>query len=298
MDTKLSIKIDWFTFVIHSDSIDPIEFWNDYFSDKLGQAIELKHGGRMYKNMFEALAGAKIYCNPVNLTQKHFCIELPGKAMDCISPGDIQQIGLLMKLEDNIRITRLDIAIDYCDFKPEYLWKYLKNGKVKTRANKTSFKFFEQPFQVNNDGSIGNSGFYVGSQNSERRVRCYSRHGFTRFEFQLRSDWATKLGQELLLTDYGNWLNLSMGFIDKYIKFPCKKWEEFVKCKIQRDIIVKSARKVSYEKLEKYLKNQVFPGLFTYKSIVGEEEFLYQLHLNIYNNPKRLEKWRSLLQLS
>ena len=90
---------------------------------------------------------------------------------------------------------------------------------------------------------------------------------------------------------------LALGFVVDYIDLAADWWEDFVSNFELTEIIVKSARVVSMNKLTKWMTKQVSPGLYVFRYIMGEEEFNQWLEKSIRANPKRVFKWSALMQL-
>ena len=141
----LSLTVDWFSFTVKNSRLSVFEFWQDNFLDKLGELTDLDHGARGYKNMSVALAGAKVYYSPSDGTD-HFHIELPGSACACLLPSHFQDLLLQKKVgnelgELKMRITRLDLAIDYGDFTVADFWEKVSQNEVNTKASRASFQY-------------------------------------------------------------------------------------------------------------------------------------------------------------
>jgi DNA relaxase NicK len=301
----LTAKIDWLAFTVFDQENNYLAFWKEYLAQRLGELQPKEHGGRGYQKMYVGLAGAKVYTQPssVGLKGMHFHVELPGEAVSCLLPSDLQAIYQTgvggKKIGDlKIRYTRIDLAIDHGDFTPFDIWNELLEGRVVTYASRKSVKQDYSPFNPKDNGELGTCTVYIGSENSERRIRFYDRRGYTRVELQLRQDWADAIAQVILKAKYQDWLGLMLGFIDTYINFPTDWWSEFVKQREIVDIIVKSARTVSLEKLTKWMTLQVAPGLFAYQKVLGRYEFWKWLCDTIKENPKRLDPWRAIMEMA
>ena len=83
------MRIHWFSITIFSSPKDRELLWKEYFS-ALGVLVSVGHGGRGYREIDQALLGAKVYYDPVQLTQdgnSHYHVEIPGEACDALLPS-------------------------------------------------------------------------------------------------------------------------------------------------------------------------------------------------------------------
>ena len=115
------MRIHWFSITIFSSPKDRELLWKEYFS-ALGVLVSVGHGGRGYREIDQALLGAKVYYDPVQLTQdgnSHYHVEIPGEACDALLPSVFST--LLAELTGcGIRysVKRLDLAFDDVPFSP------------------------------------------------------------------------------------------------------------------------------------------------------------------------------------
>jgi len=290
-------RIDWLSFTIFG--VDShAAFWAEFFEDKLGNLTSLGHGGRGFHEILQTANGAKVYVNPVSISDKgvYFHIELPGQSMACLTPQHVIDMFYLMKAGIPIQVTRLDLAWDDVFFTPDDFYTQLIEGKVVTRATRQSITYYESPFQEQEiGGKIGCHTCYVGARSSERMIRVYDLHGFTRLEFQLRGDWAHVVAGLLMQGEYQSWVEKSLTFLKQYIDFPgWDLWKLFLHDSEMATIVVKSARLVSMSRLEKWLAKQVIPGLFVMQAIYGIDDFWEFVVRNITD--KRLEKYKPIIE--
>ena len=272
-------------------------FWDEFFQEKLGNLVPLEHGGRGFKEIYNSATGAKIYTKPVSSSPKgdYFHVEITGDGAACLTPFEFQSILYVAKGGVDIAFKRIDLAFDELSFTPSQFYDALITDDIKCRASRSSIEFIDSPFQTRENNEIGCQTAYIGSKNSERRIRVYNEHGFTRLEFQLRDDWAHVIASTLLNANYSEWLKMGISFVRQFIEVERDWWDEFIERTEMADIIVKSARVISLNKLKKWMGKQVVPAIFALQAVMGIDGFQAFIVHNL--NDKRLEKWRPIIEL-
>ena len=112
----------------------------------------------------------------------------------------------------------------------------------------------------------------------------------------MRDDWAHSVAIILIGGKYSRWLAVGISFVRQVIEIERVWWHEFTENSEMADIIIKSARGVSLERLKKWVAKQVVPGIFTLQTVIGTDEFWQFVVENI--NEKRLEKWKPIIELA
>jgi hypothetical protein len=106
--------------------------------------------------------------------------------------------------------------------------KDVQEGKAKTRAERSTIKIFTQPLELDEAGNTGTEGMYLGARTSERYLRIYNQHGFTRFELECKDNVANDYLYSLVyLPDKYN--DLIMGFCMDFIELDTDYWREFTR---------------------------------------------------------------------
>ncbi len=296
------MKIDYITFTVFGMPDEHIKsFWDEFTDGRLGDVIPGKWGGRGFGMISFAMAGAKVYTQPLVKSKKgnYFSIELPGKACACLLPTDYQKLYYLMRGGVDIRITRIDYAYDNLNFTPDQFYNACVDGKINSRSSRKSISRINSPFQLQEDNiTVGCTTAYLGSSTSERRVRVYDMHGYTRLEFQLRGEWANTLAWVLLGSDYSTWRGVSLTHLQSFVRVLADWWVEFTNDIQASDIRVYSARVVSVEKISRWLHRQVMPALFAYQAVIGLDELLRQMTEVIKHKPDRLDKYLPIMQMA
>ena len=252
----------------------------------------------MFREMYKSVSGANVYINPINPSPRgdYFHVEIKGEPASCLTPLDFQSIAYIIHGGVDIHFARLDLAFDYVPFSPSEFIEALKADDLISRAARESIEYNDSPFQPREDNEIGCQTAYIGSKSSERRIRVYNLHGPTRLEFQLRGDWAHVISILLLDKEYSEWLTKSISFVRQFVEIDRPWWKEFTENSIMGDIVVKSARAISLDRLEKWIAKQVVPGLFALQAVMGMDEFWGFVVSNL--NDKRLEKWKPIIEMA
>ena len=294
-----TFRVDWLSITIFGE-VDPMAFWGEFFAEKLGQLTPMKHGGRGFHEIYSAVCQAKLYLKPVTTSAKgeYFHIELPGTACACLTPGDMSAFWALNFAGLQVKVTRIDLAFDNPGFSPNEFYQYVCNPEqLISRASRDSITFYNSPFQAREDGSTGGcQTVYIGSRESERMVRVYNLHGFDRLELELKGDWAHVCGSLILGADYSLWMSKALSFVKQFIDFRnWIAWEMFLWGTMQSDIVVKSARVVSINRVQKWLAMQAVPAIFAVQAVMGFDEFWEFVCENITD--KRIAKYKPFIEM-
>jgi DNA relaxase NicK len=179
----------------------------------------------------------------------------------------ILSLGTLL----NLKVTRLDAAIDYCPFTPRHLLHAQELGLSRTHAQ-------SHGWASNTDGDT----FTLGSGKSDVYLRCYDRRGFTRTELQLRRGHAQEFFAGLMSRSEAEFPELFLGSLRSFVDFvnvdACKNifrapllpfWRSFVG--MVDKLRIAPARAVPV--VEKYLTQaRKYAAMFhVYASLVSRE---------------------------
>ena len=252
-EKKLNIGIDYLSLTLYTFLDNAIELYKRFFEEDLG-CLAKASGSRFYKDQYTAVGGFYLQGNHRAANKRvHARFIFPGEACRYI---DFDKFKLL-KLEADkkgieMRCTRLDIRIDNCPFKPLQIAEDIKQGKARTKADISTLKIFEQPLEKNEKGDIGTQGLYLGSRTSNRYLRIYDQHGFTRFELECKEDYADAYFNSLIYYE-DKFEDLIMGYCMDFIEMDTDYWREFTQ---------------GYERI-KYS-----PNIYKDKTIEGFRKFL------------------------
>jgi len=223
----LEFGIDYASFTIYGAPEQAEGLYRAFFEDILG-GLETASGSRFYEQQFRAGGGFYLQAGArTKSIREHFRFIFPGEACGYIDfdkfrmlKAETQKLGLEMSC------TRLDIRIDNCPFKPLQIAEDIKQGKARTRANLETIKIFEQPLERNERGEIGTQGLYLGSRTSDRYLRIYDLHGFTRFELECKEGYADAYFNSLIFLE-DKFEDLIMGYCMDFIELRTDYWRQF-----------------------------------------------------------------------
>ncbi len=272
--------IDWCAFTVHANSKHKEKLWSDLFYNSLSKLANVGHGGQGFWAIETALQGAKIYSMPVSDQDNYYHVVLPGKACACLVPEIFGDLIDYLKEED-YNFTRLDFAFDAVEglhntlqFSPREFFLHCCSDNLISFANKKTIKFHEGPFEEQENGTVGTSGAYLGSRSSDRMIRVYDLHGFTRLEFQVKKERADMIGKILFDIGYKNRTELVKHHLRQFCDFEgWDDWEYFIGSVIRSDVRIGSARVASLARSKNYIEAQVSPTLSVLADVMGEGEF-------------------------
>jgi DNA relaxase NicK len=302
---EMTTRVHWLTFTVFGLNEQAFScFWDDNFANKLGR-LTLVPGGirRGFGEMYQGLCGSKLYRKPVQKSERgdYFSVELPGDACDCLTPTDYQNLYQYQQQgigfgDCELRVSRIDVAVDNCNFTPRMVYEHVRSGMVKTRAKRSSIVWYESPEALRDDGQLGCDTFTIGAGESERKLRIYNKRGFTRVELQSRDNWANVTFDRLFSKQYGEWMPIVTGLIDLFFSITSSFWEDFLTFKQQMTIVIGLARQKTVEKMTSWIVDQVAPTIQVLRSIMGMQEFdkLVEDAVTI----ERLKRFLPVLQLS
>jgi hypothetical protein len=189
------------------------------------EVAEDKHGNRLYRRCWSGEFGVTVQTeNKMGSDEVH--IRVPGQACDLLGLVSVLSLGTLL----NLKVTRLDAAVDYCPFTPEHLFEAHRLGFVRTHAAVWDWT-----------GNSKGKTFYLGSDKSDIMLRCYDMRGYTRSELQLRRGHAREFLAGLMSRDVSEFPALFLGALRSFVDFvdsgACENisrapllpfWESFV----------------------------------------------------------------------
>ena len=270
------MRIHWFSITIFSSPKDRELLWKEYFS-ALGVLVSVGHGGRGYREIDQALLGAKVYYDPVQLTQdgnSHYHVEIPGEACDALLPSVFPT--LLAELTGcGIGITSKGSIWPLTMYRspPRSFWKPLDRKNGQSLAKREKIKINQSPFQLSEDGTReGTTTVYLGRNSSQRMVRVYDRRGPVRLELQLRDDRAHAVALDIFSRPYEDWEMTAKSHLRQYVDFKdIDWWRLFVNMVVRASLKISTARKVTFAKLEGWLDRQVSVALSVWFDVEGEQ---------------------------
>jgi DNA relaxase NicK len=302
------MKIHWFSVTVFAPYEHALDVWQKFFELELGDLVDTARAGRGFQHISVALKETKLYYDPIpqkdtNLNLPYYYhLEFTGEGCECVIPTHFQD--LLFELNHDgvlFRVTRLDVAWDGLSFTPYEFYKKIESAEVVTTAKRETLSYFVQPFDICDDGQIGNEGCYIGSRNSERFVRVYNKRGLTRFEIVYKNDRANAVSIDLFQYHYSDWDFVSREHVLDYINFPdWSLWSDFIKYAQQAELHISPARKVSLIKIEKWLYRQVSVALSVYYDVHGWENAQSYIDRMLFEaqNSRDRSRYKSILALA
>jgi DNA relaxase NicK len=135
----------------------------------------------------------------------------------------------------------------------------------------------QSPFALREDGQVGTTTVYLGSNESGRMLRVYNKRGPTRIELQMRDDRAQLVAMDILLRHPSKWHEVGIGHLLQYVSFRDGAapgwWLEFVGSVQSADLKISSSRVISLQKLDNWFKRQVAVAFSVIYEIEGGEYF-------------------------
>jgi len=256
----------------------------------------LGSGGRGYTEIYQSSEGVRIYQKPNDFTER-YTVEIPGEVLKTISWSTLQIVFQDFN-HAGVRwqVSRCDYAFDLHKNKltPVNLVSYLRmGGAVFTPSERESWKTILSTMRgIDGQKQEGNTQSF-GSRSSERYVRIYDEHGFTRVEMETKSKRANLLFKTLLMDNVTQWAKTALSFLLDFLDFPENAfWKQFKEGCIRAGILIASHLSLSVQRSIDWINKQVSPTLFMLSEIYG----LGSLNSSILKAEDRLNE-RQLLMM-
>lgn len=287
--------IDYLTVTVWGP--DVIEFFDLFFVNTFRRLINQGHGGRFYLETYKTDLGVTIRNNPVNKIEERATIEIPGKACQLI--GFIGLRSLLDQLITKyikVRVNRIDLAFDNCNFTIEDVEKCLIDDNLRSYFKRSTIKIYNNPYEINEIGEVGTSGITVGGRSSTRYMRIYDKHGFTRLELEFKHEKAEQVAGDLFINSNPiDALPVALGHVRDYVDFFAEWWEIFVNnyARLYKTL-PDNVKEMTLENIKYWFENQIASAFFVLASLDPEHiEEVYKIGKYKYNN----SKYKGLLEL-
>lgn len=303
-------SIHWFAITVHQDFDKVKELWSKFFSLGLGVLVDKGHGARGYKQIAEALQGAKVYYDHVTAKEghQHCHIEIPGSACEAIIPSVFPELVNYLT-QNNIRfsIKRVDFAFDGVPFTPQEFYDGLMSENLVSLIKRDpslendSIRVEQSPCRLRENGEVGTMTVYAGSSSSQRMVRVYNKRGDTRLELQLRDERAQAVCLDVFASAWSEWEFTVKAHLRQFIDFKSIDWwAVFVSLSHRADLKISSARRLSLTRMENWFNRQVVVALSVYEDVYGKEEARYRLNrfVNTARKSRDRSRYLSVLQLA
>ncbi len=225
-----------------------------------------QYGSRIYRRRWLGDFGVTLQAdNKMGSDELH--VRIPGQA--CEHLGLVQLLSLATLL--NLKVTRLDAAIDHCPFTPRHLLHAQEMGLSRTHAQAHGWA-----------SNIEGDTFTLGSRKSDVFLRCYDRRGFTRTELEFKRGHAQEFLAGLMSRTDDEFPALFLGALRSFVDFVNRDASEnisrapllpFWKSFVGMVHKVKTAPARAVAVVEKYLRQaRKYAGMFhVYASLVSRE---------------------------
>lgn len=303
------MRIHWFAFTFFGDHQEFDALYKEFLGETFGDYVEKGHGGRGYRSIATNSAGVRLYFDPISVGEKgnHIHVEIPGDACDCLLPDTFRDMMVYFvygRLKEGVpqldmfSIKRLDFAFDHEFFSPEQWYEAIQGESIVTLAKRDTIRIDKSPNALREDGNIGTTTIYLGSNESGRMLRVYNKRGPTRVELQMRDERAHYVAIDVLLRHPSKWHELGLGHLIQYVTFregqELDWWVAFTESVQEADLIISSSRVVGINKLDRWLNRQVSVPLSVAYDLQGEE---YLLDLIEKAKKRDRSRYEALLQL-
>lgn len=275
--TRIELGIDYLEFTIYADREKSLELYKDLFEIYLGE-LQLDGSTRHYEQRYINGRGFYMGCSPkINPGRSHSHITLPGKTCQEI-PFDFWRRLFEESNSRGIRLkcTRIDIRADYCNFTPQDFYMSIHDGKARMRALPETLQIIENPKAIDEKGGIGTATTYIGSRKSERYMRVYNLHGYTRLELESKDKIADHYFYYLLFENEQTFNDRTMGLIQDFIYLDEDYWRSFIDGHDRAFMKILPRPDPTLERLDGYLRTQAATALYLLTQIKGEE-YIQQL---------------------
>lgn len=291
------MNIHWLAFTVHASEKEAFVLYKEIFEEIFGELLPRPSGGKGYKQVMFSLFEFKLYLEPGAHNQKHFHIEIPGKACEFIPATKYQALVNYLEKNhsDKYKFKRIDIAYDYVGFTPQQAYEEINNNRIRSLAKRETLRENTSPLAKKDNGELGTMTVYLGSNQSERMIRIYDKRGFTRLELQTRNNRAHKIGVDIFnCQDFEKWYSKGIAHLRDYIDFQTDWWEEFNQSVGRANLSVTDARQQALMDLIYWVETQVSPSLSVLADAFGE---LFISRLISYGRKRRGNRFDHLLDM-
>jgi hypothetical protein len=255
------------------------DYFEGFFSDELGELLDQGHGGRFYRNTYAGMLGVILRSDPIGEGEEaRETLEIPGKACQVIGYDRLSRFyKYLISTPGMVRINRIDTAFNHCPFSVEDLYQAIQNNEVRSLFKRYTLKYFENKYEKDEKGKVGTSGITIGGRSSERYLRVYNKHGYTRLEVEYKHTKADIVGVDLLLAnDTKEALRYAVGHLKDYIEFHNDLWDEFYS-DLDRlySKLPMNVQEMSITEIKKWFEKQVAGSFYILSNFVKDEDLDY-----------------------
>lgn len=295
----MEFHVHWLSLTLWAETDFALKLWEEWFQEFLGPLVPIGHGGRGFKTLYQALAAAKVYADPVG-EGSFIHLELPGSACDALPPKLIQEFIVTLNRWEKFRVSRLDLAWDGVEFTPHDVKEAVAEEKLRSLLKRKTLHVHDQPFEERDDGVVGTTSVRLGSNQSSRMLRVYDKRGPVRLEFQTRAERADLVAREVLLKLPDLWAEAALAHLRDYVDFEFEGrllawWEKFVREIGRAFKRITDARQLELSRMTEWVMTQVAPTLSVLADVIGED--IYKA-LTVQGRRKRGKRYEAVLSMA
>lgn len=280
----ITVGLHWFRAV----TMEPVDDVLSRLAAALGESVEIRDGGQHGYSETYVLGQVKLWHNPAR-PDMGCCVEAAGEACDQLGPDGLLSIW---GASEEWRISRVDLAVDGCNFTPVMVRDAWRGGDVDTRvkagdpAAKYGVKAGREEWRrCEWSEEISGDLFGMGSRRSGQYARCYDRRGSTRFELELKRETAHHAGplvMHMLGKGDGSFQQLTLQLIQRFVRFVDRSvdekpsrcpelswWAEFVQGVSKARLSLGQRVVRTVEEMSDWLHAQVAPTLAVVAQALG-----------------------------
>ena len=299
-NTGIIFRVDWLSMTIFLSLEKFQAYWDKFFSEHFGELVDTGRRTAFFKAMFQSLGLVTICALPVTKSKKgeYITFTMKGEACSCVTMDLLTEFLKALVMDTiEFRITRTDLAWDELSFSPGEMAGFVENNlftheSFRSLAKRESLTIRRDPAKPNDLGGIGTSSMSFGSKSSDRMIRVYDLHGFTRLEFQMRDDRAHLVLLDVLLRKPEERYQTGISHLLDFIDLNWPEWKDFVGNTERSGLKLGNARKITEKRLSSWLGKQVAPAL----SVMQDVDNTYVLRLLAQGRRRDRKKYSALLE--
>jgi hypothetical protein len=276
-----TFHLDWLTCTVFVDREKALQLYDEHFKDVLGELVDTEHGALGFKHCFTALGGFRLNTDPANGRGQWSTFFFPGEACSAIPPEYFKDFHYqVMAKGHRFQVSRLDTAYNGVPFTPRQFYTAVQEKKVRSLAKRDTLKWVSSPYQMREDGSgVGCDTAYLGSRQSERFLRVYNLHGYTRLEMEYKGARANMVFHRLAASPPEKWHEIALGHLRDYIDVMRPWWKRFVGEVGRAYAKIVDIKQAALERVVEWLEKQVAPSLSVINDTCGLEVLLWMIDI-------------------